>query len=54
MSFFSLPTIVHDKGDQMLNITTELRCAWLKAISQDDLVGTKLENVVVCEKQGRI
>ena len=47
VSFFSFPTIVRDK---MLNITTEQHCAWLKAIFRDDLVGTKLENLVVCEK----
>ena len=42
--FFSLPTIVRDKGDQMLSITTERCCAWLKAISREDLVGDKLKN----------
>ena len=47
--FFSLPTIVRDKGDQMLTITTERRCAWLKAISREDLVGDKLKNTYVCE-----
>ena len=48
--FFSLPAIVRDKGDQMLSITTERRCAWLKAISRQDLVGEKLKNTFVCEK----
>ena len=48
--YFSLPTIVRDKGDQMLSITTERCCAWLKAISREDLVGDKLKNTYVCEK----
>ena len=47
--FFSLPTIVRDKGDQMLTITTERRCTWLKAISREDLVGDKLKNTYVYE-----
>ena len=47
VSFFSLPKVVHDKGEQMQIITAEQRCAWLKAISQADLVGDK---VVVCER----
>jgi len=48
VSFFSLPKVVHDGGEQMLTITTERRCAWLRAISRDDL--GSLDNVVVCER----
>ena len=48
--FFSLPTVVRDKGNQMLTITTERRCAWLRAISRQDLVGEKLKNTFVCEE----
>ena len=33
----------------MLTITTERRCAWLRAISREDLVGDKLKNTFVCE-----
>lgn len=50
VQFFRLPTIVRDKGDQMLSIMTERRCVWLKAISRQDLVGEKLKNTFVCEK----
>ena len=49
--FFSLPTIVRDKGDQMLAITTEWCCVWLRAISRQDLVGEKLKNTFICEKR---
>ena len=49
MHFFSLPAILRDQGDQMLTITTERRCAWLRAISRENLVGDKLKNTFVCE-----
>ena len=50
VSFFSLPKVVLDKGKQMRDITTERRCAWLKAISRADLVGKKLNSVRVCSR----
>jgi len=34
----------------MRNVTTERRCAWLKAISRADLVGKKLNSVMVCSR----
>ena len=40
VSFYSLQAVL-EKGKQMRNVTTEWRCAWLKAISQADLVGKK-------------
>jgi len=50
VSFFSLLKVVLDKGKQMRNVTTERHCAWLKAISQADLVGRKVDSVVVCSR----
>ena len=49
-SFFRLPAIIKHQGQQMLEITSEGRRAWLKAISRDDLTEKKLANVWVCER----
>ena len=47
--FFRLPAVVKHQGEQMFSVTTKQRCAWLKAISRDDLTEDKLSNVFVCE-----
>ena len=47
--FFHLPAVVKHQGEQMFSVTTKQRCAWLKAISRDDLTDDKLSNVFVCE-----
>ena len=47
--FFRLPAVVKHQGEQMFSIMTQQRCAWLKAISRDDLTEAKLSNVFVCE-----
>ena len=48
--FFRLPAVVKHQGEQMRSITTMQHCAWLKAISRDDLTKDKLSNIFVCEK----
>ena len=48
--YYHLPTIVKHQGEQMLSITTKQCCAWLKAISRDDLTGDKLSIVFVYEE----
>ena len=50
LHYYHLPAIVKHQREQMLSITTRQCCAWLKAISRDDLTGDKLSNVFVCEK----
>ena len=50
-SFYKLPTIIHNQGQQMLEISTERRRAWLWVISRGDLREDNLGNVVVCEFQ---
>ena len=47
--FFRLPAIVKYQGEQMFSITTKQRCAWLKAISRDDLTEDQVSNIFVCE-----
>ena len=47
--FYKLPAIITHQGQQMLEISTERRRAWLKAISRQDLTADKLANVFVCE-----
>ena len=48
--FFHLPAVIQGQGGQTRSITEVQRCAWLKAISRDDLTTDKLANVFVCEE----
>lgn len=48
--FFRLPKVVEWQGEHTRDITTRQRCAWLKAISREDLTEDKLSNVYVCER----
>lgn len=49
-AFFRLPAVIKHQGQQMLEITTERRKAWLAAICRADLAVDKLGNVFVCQK----
>jgi len=49
-SFHRLPAVLHHQGQQMLEISSERKRAWLKAISRVDLTEEKLANVYVCER----
>jgi len=51
-SFYKLPGIIQHQGQQMLEISSERRRAWLRAISRDDLTEEQLanNNVWVCER----
>ena len=49
-SFFRLPAVIKHQGQQMFEITTERRKAWLAAICRADMTADKLENVFVCQK----
>ena len=44
--FFRLPAVIQGQGGQTRSITEAQRCAWLKAISRDDLTTDKLANVL--------
>ena len=48
--FFRLPAVIKHQGTQMLQISTERRHAWLRAINREYLTKSKLANIVVCER----